>query len=475
MKKARFLESTRLAESPASLLVVRDFLREAAEERPDHLFIEAPRSSVTFARADERVSTMAGGLKDLGIRRYDRVAVWASNQIDSALAIFAIWRVGGICELVNTRLTEGEVHRQLQRANSQQIVGVNPPKLGFKTVDPGSLSGDPIEGSKIDPADTALIIHTSGPAGGPKGVRLTFANLDSAAASCSAQIHQTPEDRWLTLLPLSQIGGASIIIRCVRRGNAAVLEPGFRAERVVEILSSGSVTLASMVPPMLRRVLEVSEGPFHGLRALLLSGASVSDELCARAAVAGIPVIPTYGMTETASHVATARLSDAFGPRWRLVAVPGAQVRSVDGILQARGPMVSPGYVGELDRSPSDWFVTGDLGEVDDQGVISVFGRADEVIVTGGDAVFPAEVEHVLESHPEVREAIVVGIPNEVFGSQVVAVFSGDALIAELERFARAHLAGFKVPKRWVRLERIPKTGLDKPDRQMLIEMLSRI
>jgi fatty-acyl-CoA synthase len=119
--------------------------------------------------------------------------------------------------------------------------------------------------------------------------------------------------------------------------------------------------------------------------------------------------------------------------------------------------------------------VTGDLGEVDDQGVISVFGRADEVIVTGGDAVFPAEVEHVLESHPEVREAIVVGIPNEVFGSQVVAVFSGDALIAELERFARAHLAGFKVPKRWVRLERIPKTGLDKPDRQMLIEMLSRI
>jgi acyl-CoA synthetase (AMP-forming)/AMP-acid ligase II len=173
-------------------------------------------------------------------------------------------------------------------------------------------------------------------------------------------------------------------------------------------------------------------------------------------------------MTETASQVATARLEDR-----KLVAIPGAEIRALDGRLQVRGAMVSPGYLGEPDRALDNWFDTGDLGTVSGAGVVEVHGRADDVIVTGGENVFPGEVEAAIRTHPGIVEVVVIGVPDDTWGSRVMAVYEGEAAPGELERHVRYRLAGFKVPSLWRRVDELPRLPVGKPDRKTVQRSIS--
>lgn len=317
------------------------------------------------------------------------------------------------------------------------------------------------------PAATALdgarlVVFTSGTSGVPKGVRLTMANLEAAAVASMDHLGHGEDDTWLLDLPLHHVAGLSILVRQAYAGGSVRILGGFD-QRAFATALRGDVTMASMVPTMLTRLLDEDPGPYLDLRAVLVGGGPIPGGLLERAAEAGLPVLPTYGMTETFGQLATLRPGSPLDHKAH--PLPGVEVRiEPGGRIAVRGPQVSPGYLGEPDRAV-DWLVTNDLGVIDDDGALRVLGRADAVIVTGGENVHPERVEAELREHPGVRDALVVGIPDPEWGWLVACLYTGDAGDADLESWARSRLAPFMVPKRWLRVETIPLTPLGKPDR----------
>lgn len=307
--------------------------------------------------------------------------------------------------------------------------------------------------------ESTLVVFTSGSTGKPKGVRLTLENLDAAATASALHLGHDEGDDWLLAMPLHHVGGISILVRQAFTGGAVTMVAGFEASDVATAMRGG-VTMVSVVPTMLARLLE--HGPFSGLRAVIVGGGAVPPGLLERAADAGMPVLPSYGMTETFGQVATLRPDAPLAYRAHLM--PGVEIRiEHDRRIAVSGPQVSPGYLGEPDR-PDPWFVTNDLGELDDEGAVRVLGRADTVLVTGGENVSPERVESVIREHPGVVDALVVGVPDPEWGQMLVCLYEGHA--DDLAEWVSSRLPGFMVPKRWIRVDSLPRTSIGKPDRE---------
>jgi O-succinylbenzoic acid--CoA ligase len=450
--------------------VDRDWLATAATTSPERPFLHAPDRIIPFGEFDEEVRRATGALIEAGVGPGDRVAVLAEGDVRTAVALFAVPRAGAVFVPISPRLTEAETDELLRLVAARAAIG--PVRGALRRID--DLDGPPRPGVGVDADRDHSIVFTSGSGGRPKGVRLTWRNLEAAAAASAAHLRHTESDRWLAVLPLSHVGGMSILIRSARQRAAVALEPSFSADRVAGMLTNGEATLASLVAVMLRRVLDADPGPYRGVRAVLLGGGPTPRDLLEDAADAGLPVLPTYGMTETAAQVATAPLDDGLHPGTRLRPLPGVELDvGADGRIRVRGDMVSPGDVGGPERAPGDWYVTGDVGDLDHRGLV-VLGRADDVIVTGGENVHPLEVESVLASHPGVNDVVVVGVPDPRWGALVCAVWEGTAAPGDLERLARLRLAGFKIPRRWLRVEHLPRVGIDKPDRRAVELMAER-
>jgi O-succinylbenzoic acid--CoA ligase len=315
-------------------------------------------------------------------------------------------------------------------------------------------------------------------------VPLTCGNHRASAEASAANLGVRPDDDWLCPLPLAHVGGLAVVLRAVLYGTCVTLVEGFAPEAVARHLRSGAVTHASLVPTMLRRLLEASPGDTplgsERLRAVLLGGGPVDPELVERALARGLPVLGTYGMTETASQVATVPPASAAGkPGAAGPALPGVEIELRDvggralppgetGEIHVRGPMVAAALV-----RPEGWLATGDLGRLDGDGWLWVEGRREGLVVTGGENVSAAEVEAVLRAHPAVADCAVVGLPDPEWGELVAAavVPRGPAAPPAAEALAawcRARLAPFKVPKRWRIVEELPRTGSGKTARAAL-------
>jgi O-succinylbenzoic acid--CoA ligase len=383
---------------------------------------------------------------------------------------------------INTRLTEREAIQQIGDAAVSLMLGhPDRPELGVPSLGLDDLASGPPYRASAPHADTPhSIVFTSGTGGRPKGVLLTWANLEAAAGSSAEVLEHGPTDVWLTVLPLYHVGGLSILIRSARQGGAVVLDR-FDANRAAVHLRQGGITLVSLVPTMLSRVLAVDPGPFPDLRAVLLGGGPVPASLLARAAAGGVPVLSTYGLTEAASQVATVPLAAALARHRVVRPVPGMEVRIVDqelqevspgaiGRIQIRGAAVSPGYLHDRPRASGTWFTTSDLGRLGADHNLEVLGRADDTIITGGEKVYPVEVEAAIQDHPGVLEVVVHGAADPDWGQIVVAtVVAPGVAEMNLDQFLRNRLAGFKIPTRWNLVSSIPHTGLGKIDRSRLM------
>src|SRR5690606_33696979 len=268
------------------------------------------------------------------------------------------------------------------------------------------------------------ILFTSGTTGPAKAVRLTEDNWKAAARASARHLGHEADDVWLAAMPIHHVGGISILYRSALVGATVRWIPRFSVGPVAEALR-GDVTIASVVPTMLRRILDHDDDAYAGLKAVLVGGGPIPDGLLEEAHSRGIPALPTYGMTETCAQVATLRPGSA--PRKAAHPLPGIELRiGVEGRIELRGPQVSPGYADEDDRSTEDWFVTPDRGRLAEDGTLVVLGRADDVVVTVGENVYPGEVEAALLSHPQVEAAAVTGIPDPEWGSMLVAGYQGD-------------------------------------------------
>lgn len=316
----------------------------------------------------------------------------------------------------------------------------------------------------------ATIVFTSGTTGPARAVRLTEGNWEAAVTASARHLNHQAGDVWLAAMPLHHVGGLSILYRTAFVGAGVYWLPRFSVPDVVAALRGG-VTLASFVPTMLRRVLDHDSQPFRGVRAVLVGGGPIPPGLLEEAHERGLPALPTYGMTETCAQVATLRPGSA--PRYAVHPLPGVEIRiEEDGRVALRGKQVSPGYADEDDRPSGDWFITPDLGALEPDGALRILGRADEVIITGGEKVDPGRVEAVLLDHPLVTAAAVVGVVDEEWGQRVAALYVGEAEPEVLGPWARQRLARHEVPRLWRKLASLPTSPLGKPDRSLARQLL---
>jgi O-succinylbenzoic acid--CoA ligase len=302
---------------------------------------------------------------------------------------------------------------------------------------------------------TALVIATSGSTGEPKGAQLSRTALAASARATHARIGHAPGDIWLSCLPWHHIGGLQVMLRSQLLDIPLVVHERFD----VAAVGAADATLLSLVPTQLTRLLDAGVD-LARFRVILLGGAAASPALLARARAAGAPVVTTYGMSETAGGcVYDGRPLD------------GVEVRTTgDGRLAIRGPMLMSGYRHRPDLTAAalqdGWLVTNDLGVVSPQGV-SVVGRADDVIVTGGENVAAAAVAEVLRGHPDIADVSVVGVPDKRWGQLVVAVAvtSRPPTLAALRDWARDRLPAAAVPRRLVAVATLPMLASGKVDR----------
>ena len=306
-----------------------------------------------------------------------------------------------------------------------------------------------------DPDDTWVILHTSGTTAAPKPVELSYGNFRASAAAAQANLPIGPGDRWLCVLPLFHVGGLSILTRCAFYGAQPVIHERFDVEAVKHSLESGEAAVVSLVATMLRRLRDAGLRRAPALRAALVGGGPVPADLLEWGAEVGLPLLQTYGMTETCSQIATAP-----GGSGSARLLPGVEARIGDaGEILVRGPMVARGALGA-----DGWLHTGDRGRLDPDGSLHVDGRIKDTIVTGGENVAAAEVEEALLAHPAVADAAVAGRPDAEWGEAVTAfvVPARPVTDDELREHCRARLAGYKVPRAFLRLNELPRTASGK-------------
>jgi O-succinylbenzoic acid--CoA ligase len=464
---------------------IGDWLMSSAERVPDDPFLVTPAQTWSFGEVEERVCRAVGALRASGVQRGDVIAVWGENDLDTVVAMLAVPRTGALVLPLNSRLVEEEVEPLIRRAGATMVLtSVHAPKLQLDTLPLHTLAeGSVDQGCEVPPHDGYMVMFTSGTTGRPKCVRLSRENFEASAAASARHITHSREDRWLAVVPIFHVGGWSIIVRSARQGSAVVLEPRFESARAGRLMREGKVTLASLVATMLERILDIEPGPYWGVRAVLLGGGPSTQKLLDRSARAHLPVLPTYGMTETASQVATLPLAEGLEPSLRLPpldtvdlrvnSAAGNRLRADElGHIAVRGPMVSAGYVGEPAHLPSAWLRTGDFGRIDDEGRLTVVGRSDDLIISGGENIHPVEVEQVLLNYPELHEVVVVGLPDPEWGEIVAAAVVGvdRAAVRGLEAHVRQHLAGYKVPRRWQFVEELPRNAIGKVARPEVVE-----
>lgn len=400
--------------------------------------------------ADEAATKMT---RDVGVSSGDITVVAVRSLGLPLLAmLWGVWRIGVAPLLIDqdSPLVGGWSNAVRQRWDME---------LPEATAAPGQLH---------------TVVLTSGSAVGPRPVRLTRGNVSAAVAASQQRLGNGPGDRWLLSLPIFHVGGLSVLWRSAAAGGAVVIHDGFDPERSARAMKEGSVTMASLVPTMLHRILEVEPGPYHGMRAVLLGGAAANRGLVERSLDAGLPILQTYGMTEACSQVATVapeEATDSLGTVGR--PLDGMDVAIDDGEIVIDGPAVSPGYLGEPDRVGGHR--TRDSGFLDAEGRLIVRGRLDDMIITGGENVHPQRIADVISRHRFVGRVEVVGVPDPEWGQALVAIIVGDvATRRRIERWARERLARHEMPKQWVFVEQLPLLPSGKVDRIALLDLAER-
>jgi cyclohexanecarboxylate-CoA ligase len=440
-----------------------------------------------LAPADPRVARLAGGLAALGVGRGDAVAWQLPNGEQAVLLLWACWRLGAVAVPIHHRATGAEATRMLDALPADVL-------LGPSRLDPGGVArlveeGTPVTSVAAAPDDLALVLHTSGSSGTPKAVLHTQATLAHKARTMVGVHGLGPDDVVLMPAPLGHVSGVlnGVTVPAEAR-MGAVLMSRWDPDEALDLIERHRVSFM-VGPPTFFLGLADATGftreRVASLRLVSAGGAGVTEAFCAATADRfGAVVKRSYGSTE-APTVATSRVGDDPSRGWTTDgrAVPGAGLR-VDPTtdeLHVRGPELFVGYA-DADRNADaltddGWFRTGDTARVDD-GWLTVTGRLGDVIIRGGENIAPAEVESVLEAHPGVRQAVVVGIPDQRLGERTCAVIrlepGGWTDLPELTDWcARQGLARFKWPERLQVVESIPELASGKPDRTALRHRLS--
>jgi acyl-CoA synthetase (AMP-forming)/AMP-acid ligase II len=486
---------------------VPDVVREHAERRGDHIAIRVGRRALTYAELDERSNRLAQALHAFGVHEGSRVAHLDRTGPEVIELLFATSKLGAVVVPLNWRLAAPELKAIVTDACPRVVVAGD----GYADVaaDLGRKSelivlGDGYErllaahdavdpGRRGAPGETVLQMYTSGTTGVPKGVLTTHRNLAAAAAS-SPLWRFDSETISMTPLPMFHVGGIGWAYLGLWNGATTILVRDFVADEVLDTFARDRVTNAVLVPTMLQRLTSIegaADRDYTALRSIAYGASPITTPvLKAALRTFRCPLFGVYGLTESTGGVVQLEPDDhePDGPREHLLRaagkpLPWVELRVVDpesgtergrheiGEVWLRAPNVMAGYFGRPQETaaaltPDGWLRTGDGGYLDDDGYLFLTDRIKDMIVSGGENVFPAEVEEALAHHPDVAEVAVIGVPDEHWGETVKALVvarSGRTPTAdELVAFARERLASYKLPRSIEFVDDLPRTPSGK-------------
>jgi O-succinylbenzoic acid--CoA ligase len=478
-------------------------LADRAAEFPERIALADGERSWTWAQLHMQAGAIANRLRsEHGIIAGDVVATLLENTAGHVLILHAIFLCGAAAAPLNLRLSPPERDRQIAHLHPRLLIAREatvPANVEHIQLEALHADADDHNASTFQPVpddenSICSILFTSGSSGVMKAVPHSWRNHRSSAEGSAANLGVFDDDNWLCIIPLYHIGGLTILMRSLMYGTAMTIRQGFSPAAVLDSLRRGGITLLSVVPTMLLRLIEMdrdfSAASLPALRAILLGGAAAPQPLWDEASERGLPVLGTYGLTETCSQVVTASPTDVrrmAGSAGRTIG--GAELRIQDeqgeilssgsaGEICIRGAMVAEGYLGNpslsAERFVDGWFLTGDVGRIDNNGFLHVLGRRDDMIVTGGENVYPSEIEDVLIRHPDVADAAVTGIEDAAWGMNIAAlvVLRRSVDFTDLEACCRKDLAGYKIPRIWKRVDAIPRTASGKLIRSRVKNMI---
>lgn len=501
---------------------MQDWLTARAQATPRKVALIIGEQQWNYGELNQLVGAYCAGFIRQGVTAGQHVALLMPNGLAYVCLVHALARLGSVLVPLNTRLTVAELRWQIEQSDCHLLVYAD------ETATVATQSAAESNCVAVDAAvlrwqserttpETApkgillaktgflldapqAIVFTSGTTGQPKGAVLTFANHFWSATASSYRLGLSPEERWLSCLPLYHVGGLAVVFRSCLYGTAIVLHERFDLDTFNASLERDQITLTSLVPTMLHRLLAIRKGqPWPAsLRHILLGGAAATPELLAVARESGAPVATTYGLTEAASQVATMCPAD-------VIRKPGSVGRplmfTTVRIVDESGATLPPGEKGEIVvtgptvmreyyKNPAataktirtheqgcDLF-TGDIGYLDDEGDLWLVQRRNDIIISGGENIYPVEVEAVLRQHPAVAAVAVVGLPDAEWGQMVAALVechpNQQVTAAELLAFSRQRLAGYKQPRRLEFTAALPQTASGKIERRSVIAQFRR-
>jgi long-chain acyl-CoA synthetase len=475
----------------------------AAFHFPDHIAVIEGDRSISFSEFNRDADQIASALVSVGVQPGDHVALCAPNSYAWLAFYFGVLKAGAVAVTFSHLLMKDEISRTLADCEPKLLFTSDEkledlgdcrkqPYLELVVCDHGDISYTHLAEKGTSEfktvhrhrQDTAAILYTGGTTGIPKGAMLTHENLQTSIFNVAHYERSTQNDRALCFLPLNHVFGQMHIMNAtVFSGGGLVIQPAFDLDKVIEAINRHQVTKFYAVPTIYIRLLRLPDlrekmGP---VRYCFSAAASMATEVVREwKARTGLDIYEAYGLTESASIVTYNHYyRHVIGSVGTPVSLVEVRIQDLEGNVLGQGEEgeicicgrnITKGYLNNPEETASafwgDWFRSGDIGVMDEDGYLYIVDRLKDMIITGGENVYPREVEEVLYSRPEVSECAVVGLPDHEYGERVTAYIvprKGQHIDpVSLRGYLKTRLAAFKVPKEYITVEDLPKSGAGK-------------
>ena len=481
---------------------MKDWIQQAVNEKPEHLFMMQKNQKITYRKLDDLVNNTLHVLRNKINDKDARIGFSICPCINSIALLLALIRLNVPSILLNTNLNVNEVKEYLKAADATHFLYSKERKRTYHYVSDNATVftfDEILKGNRNNKhnakrsgisnwnvASPLISVFTSGTSGKPKLVEFTLKNFYVNAISSALRIGSEPDDIWYLVLPLYHVGGLAIIFRTLILKTSIALDSKFDERRTMQAIVATNSTIISLVPTMLYRMLQQSKNvrALQRMRVILVGGAPTHPSLVAQCAQYSLNLFLTYGMTETTSQVATA-VPNELSEHPKTVGLPldGIEINIIDkqnkilgfneiGEIIISGEQLASGYWKgkKIGRN----FKTGDIGYCNAEGFVFIVDRKSNLIISGGENIYPAEIEAFLNQHRQITEACVVGIPDEEWGEKVVSMIEGEVTEKKIRDYCKDKLVGFKIPKHIVIVNQLPRLSSGKVARKEVQRQLEK-